>query len=76
MELDGKVVHLRGVTCPSPDAEEGRAAKAMLNTFLRGGEVECRVTIWLHGRRATCTKEGREIATGMRQSGYCSPSSE
>lgn len=65
--LDGETYRLSGVSCPDPGAADGRAAKALLNTFLRGGYVACRV----EGARATCSKEGNDIATGLIRSGYC-----
>lgn len=67
LSLDGETYRLSGVSCPDPDTEDGRAAKALLNTFLRGGYIECRVD----GGLASCSKEGRDIATGMIRSGYC-----
>ena len=71
MELDGKEVQLRGVTCPGPDTDAGRAAKALLNTFLRDGRIECRVFETETGDEAVCSKEGRDFATGLQQSGLC-----
>lgn len=70
--LDGKVYRLSGVSCPDPETEDGRAAKALLNTFLRGGYIACRV----EGGRASCSKEGNDIATGMIRSGYCEGTGE
>ncbi|MEQ8899213.1 MAG: hypothetical protein RID23_19190 [Roseovarius sp.] len=72
MVLDGEAYRLSGVSCPDPETEEGRAAKALLNTFLRGGYIECRVA----GGRASCSKEGRDIATGLIRSGYCEGTGE
>lgn len=73
LELDGKTYRLRGVTCPDPSTEAGRAAKALLNTFLRDGRIRCRVSDGAEENLATCTKEGRDMATGMLDSGYCAP---
>lgn len=70
--LEGETYRLSGVSCPDPDTQEGRAAKALLNTFLRGGYIECRVA----GGRASCTKEGNDIATGLIRSGYCEATDE
>ncbi|KZY48168.1 hypothetical protein A3731_28465 [Roseovarius sp. HI0049] len=70
--LDGETYRLSGVSCPDPATETGRAAKALLNTFLRGGYIECRV----EGGRASCSKEGRDIATGLIRSGYCEGTGE
>ena len=58
---------LAGVTCPPPDTEQGRAAKALLNTFLRNGFVACRVA----NGSAECQKEGRDFAAGLLASGNC-----
>lgn len=69
VELDGVAYDLRGVVCPDPASEQGRRAKALLNTFLRGGTITCRV----EGDSATCRKEGRDMATGMIESGLCYP---
>jgi hypothetical protein len=71
MELDGQVVRLRGVSCPDPETADGRAAKALLNTFLRGGYIECALRSVDGETLGDCAKEGRDIATGMRDSGYC-----
>ena len=71
MELDGRVVRLRGVTCPDAATADGRAAKALLNTFLRGGYIECALREDAHGLLGDCTKDGRDIARGMLASGYC-----
>lgn len=70
--LDGETYRLSGVSCPDPGTEDGRAAKALLNTFLRGGYIECRVD----GGRASCSKEGNDIATGLIRSGYCEGTDE
>ena len=70
--LDGETYRLSGVTCPEPDTEDGRAAKALLNTFLRGGYIACRV----EDGRASCSKEGNDIATGLIRSGYCEGTGE
>lgn len=72
VRLDGENYRLSGVSCPDPETEAGRAAKALLNTFLRGGYIECRVD----GGRASCSKEGRDIATGLIRSGYCEGTGE
>lgn len=69
VELDGKAYSLRGVVCPDPSSDQGRRAKALLNTFLRGGTITCRI----EGEEATCRKEGRDMATGMIASGLCYP---
>ncbi|MEJ2289148.1 MAG: hypothetical protein P8Y02_11000, partial [Deinococcales bacterium] len=61
VELDGTAYDLKGVVCPDPDSNQGRDAKALLNTFLRGGSITCRI----EGDQATCRKEGRDMATGM-----------
>ena len=68
MELDGRTFRLAGVTCPDPDTEDGRTAKALLNTFLRSGRIACRVT---DTEQVSCTKEDRDFATGMLASGLC-----
>lgn len=72
VRLDGETYRLSGVACPDPETEAGRAAKALLNTFLRGGYIECRV----EGDRASCSKEGRDFATGLIRSGYCEGTGE
>ena len=69
VELDGTAYDLRGVICPDPSSDQGRRAKALLNTFLRGGAITCRI----EGDTATCRKEGRDMATGMIDSGLCYP---
>lgn len=70
--LDGETYRLSGVSCPGPDTEDGRAAKALLNTFLRGGYVACRI----EDGRASCSKEGNDIAAGLIRSGYCDGTGE
>lgn len=67
LELDGKTYRLRGVDCPEPETSVGRQAKALLNTFLRGGYISCEVS----GKTASCRKEGRDMASGMVESGLC-----
>ncbi|MEQ9258550.1 MAG: hypothetical protein RIG84_05585 [Roseovarius sp.] len=67
LELEGEELRLSGVSCPAPDTEEGRRARALLNTFLRGGLVVCEVA----GERARCAKEGRDAAAGLIASGSC-----
>lgn len=69
VELDGTAYDLHGVVCPDPSSDKGRRAKALLNTFLRGGTITCRI----EGDAATCRKEGRDMATGMIASGLCYP---
>ncbi|WP_135503941.1 hypothetical protein [Roseovarius aestuariivivens] len=69
VELDGTAYDLKGVVCPDPGGAEGRRAKALLNTFLRGGSITCRI----EGNTATCRKEGRDMATGLIASGLCFP---
>ena len=71
MELDGRVIRLAGVTCPGIDTEEGRKAKALLNTFLRAGRISCQVSQSANGPEAVCRKEQRDFAEGMRSSGLC-----
>lgn len=73
LELDGTIFRLHGVRCPDLDEEAGRDAKALLNTFLRGGDIACRVWRTSDGPQAQCAKEGRDIATGMVRSGLCRP---
>jgi len=68
MLLEGELVWLRGVVCPSVKTDTGRRAKALLNTFLRGGNITCHVH---PGGMADCTKEGRDFASGMARSGLC-----
>lgn len=72
LELDGEVMRLKGVRCPDASTDDGRAAKALLNTFLRGGYVTCRAD----GDAATCRKNGQEVADGMLASGYCEQRAE
>ena len=36
VELDGETYRLHGVVCPAPDTDNGRQAKALLNTFMGG----------------------------------------
>ena len=69
VELDGTAYDLRGVTCPDPSTARGRRAKALLNTFLKGGRITCRIT----GDTAACRKDGRDMATGLIDSGLCHP---
>ncbi|WP_397541767.1 hypothetical protein [Roseovarius salis] len=69
LSLDGVEYRLRGVTCPNPGTMAGRQAKALLNTFLRGGHVVCD----LRGTTASCAKEGRDAAAGLVASGLCEP---
>ncbi|MEM6480513.1 MAG: hypothetical protein AAF922_10350 [Pseudomonadota bacterium] len=73
VELDGEIFRLHGVQCPELSVEEGRSAKALLNTFLRGGDITCRVWQSPQGPQAQCAKEGRDVATGMLRSGLCRP---
>ena len=44
MELDGTVLALEGVACDPVVTENGRRAKALLNTYLRAGHVRCEIT--------------------------------
>lgn len=73
LELDGTIYRLHGVRCPDMGEKDGRDAKALLNTFLRGGEIACRVWQSPEGPHATCNKEGRDVATGLIKSGLCRP---
>lgn len=68
LELDGATYRLGGVTCPAPETGAGRAAKALLNTFLRNGYVVCRAA----DGQAVCQKDGRDFAEGLIASGHCS----
>ena len=67
IELDGRTADLRGVDCAAPDTEEGRAAKALLNTFLRAGHVRCT----LSGGLADCTVNGHDINAQMHSRPGC-----
>ena len=75
----GQDIRLRGVTCPPPDTADGRAAKALLGTFLRRGFVSCQVAP-SHDRAvllAEChvggrvVAQGRSVNAGMRASRLC-----
>lgn len=67
VELDGTEYRLNGVDCPAPDTDKGRAAKALLNTFLRGGYLICDVA----DGRVACSRDGRDVADGLIESGHC-----
>ncbi len=71
MELDGLSVRVQGITCPSPDTGKGRKAKALLNTFLRGGNISCEITITDGIALGVCRKDRRDFAKGLAQSGLC-----
>lgn len=65
--LDGTEYRLSGVDCPAPETDAGRAAKALLNTYLRGGYLVCDVD----DGRAACRRDGRDVAEGLIESGHC-----
>lgn len=74
MELivDGHQFYLEGLRCPHPETEEGRRAKALLNTMLRSDDVYCE-TYQVRGRPwfGVCDIDGRDPAAMLRNSGLC-----
>jgi hypothetical protein len=70
--IRGYDMKLEGLTCPDPETTPGRAAKALMNTYLRTNMV-CHLTgkegaIWL----GQCSANGKDVADAMQQAGYCS----
>ena len=63
---------LRGVTCPPPDTDKGRRAKALANTFLRmTGTMVCKS----EGGVGDCTHRSssgiRDLSRVMLKTGLC-----
>ena len=75
VELDGQNYALRGVSCPTPESDAGRQAKALLNTFLLGSKHSRGISCKLFGAGAAasvdCTRNGRTAAALMIDSGLC-----
>ncbi|MCP5074313.1 MAG: hypothetical protein GY947_13625 [Rhodobacteraceae bacterium] len=75
----GQEMKFTDLSCPSPETEAGRDAKALMNTFLRrAGYFECHMTsAGRTGWQGWCTVSerkglaGKNIAEGMVQSGLC-----
>lgn len=71
MELDGRSFALRGVACPAPETENGRRAKALLNTYLSGTRHARRISCTIGEETADCTRAGRRASQVMLASGLC-----
>ncbi|MFT4716140.1 MAG: hypothetical protein ACI861_000348 [Paracoccaceae bacterium] len=70
--IKNRTMSLKGLSCASPSTEQGRDAKALLNTFLRAGYVECTMYSSSGGSwSGHCIVNGKDVATGMKQSGLC-----
>lgn len=74
-QLNGSIVKLEGVYCPSPDTENGLEAKRIANTFLRSGTVNCNgFGISQASWSGDCTlkgNNGKTLSQVMIDSGYC-----
>lgn len=72
VELDQRVFDLHGVTCPAPDTDRGRQAKALLNTFLLGTKHAGGITCTRFGADGVdCRRNGRLASALMIDSGLC-----
>ena len=75
MELDGDVMIVQGVICPSLDAPEGVDAKRLANTYAHGRDVTCEVisnfgAAW----RGDCklnSNNGNTLSQTLIESGLC-----
>ena len=72
VELDQRVFDLHGVTCPAPDTDRGRQAKALLNTFMLGTKHAGGITCTRFGEDSVdCRRNGRKASDLMVDSGLC-----
>lgn len=80
LELDGQVFSLRGVTCPSPERDRGRQAKALLNTFLLGSKHSRKITCSIFNKADSssvdCRRRGQMASVMMVDSGLCQARSD
>ena len=75
MELDGDVMIVEGVVCPSIDTPEGMDAKRLANTYAHGKDVTCEVisnfgAAW----RGDCklkSNNGNTLSQTLIDSGLC-----
>ena len=75
MELDGDVMIVEGVVCPSIDTPEGMDAKRLANTYAHGKDVTCEVisnfgAAW----RGDCklkSNNGNNLSQTLIDSGLC-----
>ena len=75
MELDGDVMIVEGVVCPSIDTPEGMDAKRLANTYAHGKNVTCEVisnfgAAW----RGDCklkSNKGNTLSQTLIDSGLC-----
>jgi hypothetical protein len=75
MELDGDVMIVQGVICPSIDTPEGMDAKRLANTYAHGRNVTCEVisnfgAAW----RGDCklkSNNGNTLSQTLIDSGLC-----
>ena len=78
VELDGQSFYLRGVSCPATTSADGRRAKALLNTFLRGTKynqgIACTAFTGSDGRRSVdCIRKQRRASDLLIASSLCQP---
>ena len=75
VELDGVAYGLHGVTCPSPDNDTGREAKALLNTFMLNSRYRREITCTFHRddnvKTVDCARREQKASALMIDSGLC-----
>ena len=75
IELDGDLMIVQGVICPSFETPEGIDAKRLANTYLHGRNVTCEVisnfgAAW----RGDCqlkSNNGNTLSKALKESGLC-----
>ena len=59
LNLNGRIMQVHGISCPSPRIASGMSAKRLANTFLRGGIVVCATSLLEDGSELVdCAKRG------------------
>jgi hypothetical protein len=57
LNLNGRIMNVHGVVCPSPEQAAGLEAKRLANTYLRGGVVACVTSLSRDGTQTVdCAK--------------------
>ena len=75
MELDGDVMIVQGVICPSIDTPQGMDAKRLANTYAHGRNVTCEAisnfgAAW-HGDCKLNSNNGNTLSQTLIDSGLC-----
>ena len=75
IELDGDMMIVQGVICPSIETPEGMDAKRLANTYVHGRNVTCEVisnfgAAW-HGDCKLTSNNGNTLSQTLIDSGLC-----